>query len=298
VRVLISGASGFLGTRLSKRLAEAGHEVSRLVRRDARGAGEISWDPAAGRLDPAALAPFDGVVNLSGANVGGWRWTARYKEVLRSSRVQTTGTLARALAALPAGERPRVLVSSSGINWYGETGDRVADEHSPPGEGFLADLCKIWEAATRPAAEAGVRVVLMRSGQAMHKSGGYLKPQMLPFRLGLGGKLGNGRQWMPWISLEDWLAAVEFLLEREDIAGPVNVVAPEAVTNAEFTKAFGAALHRPTVMPLPAFALRVALGGLSVEALASVRARPGVLAAAGFAWRYPDIREAMAAAVR
>lgn len=297
MRVVISGASGFLGQRLARWLTEDGHQVTRLVRRRNAGAGEIPWDPAAGVLDPEALAPHDAVVNLSGANIGGHRWTERYKQVLISSRVDTTGTLARTLAALPAGERPGTLVNVGGINWYGDTGDTTVDERSPAGTGFLADLCKVWEAATAPAEDAGVRVVRLRSGTPLHRAGGYLKPQMLPFRLGLGGKLGSGRQWMPWVSMVDWLLAVVFVLERGDLAGPVNVVSPQAVRNSEFTKAFGAALHRPVIMPLPAPALRVALGEMAPETLASVRARPGVLLDAGFRFRQPGVREALEAAL-
>ncbi|MGN9912342.1 TIGR01777 family oxidoreductase [Phytohabitans sp. LJ34] len=297
MRVLISGASGFLGRRLTRWLTENGHQVTRLVRRPDAGPGEISWDPASGMLDRAALAPHDAVVNLSGANIGDHRWTDRYKQVLISSRVDSTGTLARTLAALPAGERPGTLVNAGGINWYGDTGDTTVDEQSPPGTGFLADLCKLWEAATAPAEEAGVRVVRLRSGTPLHRDGGYLKPQMLPFRLGVGGKLGNGRQWMPWVSMVDWLLAVSFVLDHDGVAGPVNVISPEQVRNAEFTKEFGAALHRPVIMPIPAFALRVALGGLSTEALASIRAYPSVLLDAGFTFRQPGVRAALEAAL-
>lgn len=297
MRVVISGASGFLGQRLARWLSENGHEVTRLVRRREAGPGEIPWDPASGALDPAALAPHDAVVNLSGANIGGHRWTERYKQELISSRVDTTGTLARTLAALPAGERPGTLVNVGGINWYGDTGDTTVDEHSPAGTGFLADLCKVWEAATAPAEEAGLRVVRVRSGVPLHREGGYLKPQMLPFRLGLGGRLGSGRQWMPWVSMVDWLLAMQFLLERDDIAGPVNVVSPQPVRNSDFTKEFGRALHRPVIMPLPAPALRVVLGEMVSDALASVRARPGVLLDAGFTFRQPGVREALEAAL-
>ncbi|BCB78971.1 TIGR01777 family oxidoreductase [Phytohabitans flavus] len=293
MRVVISGASGFLGRRLAQWLTENGHQISRLVRRTDAGPGEIPWDPKAGTLDPAALAPHDAVVNLSGANIGDHRWTDRYKQVLISSRVDTTGTLARTLAALPADGRPGALLNIGGINLYGDTGDTTVDEQAPPGTGFLADLCKVWEAATMPAEDAGVRVVRLRSGTPLHRDGGYLKPQMLPFRLGIGGKLGSGRQWMPWISMVDWLLAVSFLLERHDIAGPVNVVAPQPVRNSEFTKQLGAALHRPVIMPIPTFALRVLLGEMAPDTLASVRARPGVLLDAGFTFRRPGVREAL-----
>jgi hypothetical protein len=297
MRILLAGSSGFLGTRLGDRLRAEGHDVSRLVRRPPGGPGEIRWDPAAGQLDPNALAGVDAVVNLAGAGVGDKRWNDRYRHVLRASRVDTTQTLARTVAARPAGDRPKVLLNASAIGWYGDTGDRPVEEDAPAGDGFLADLCRVWEAATGPAETAGVRVVRLRSGYPLHRDGGYLKPQLLPFRLGLGGPMGGGRQWMPWISLHDWLAAVLFLLARDDLAGPVNVVGPAPVTNREFTRELAAALHRPALIPIPGFALKVALGGLATEALSSARVLPGVLPRAGFAYRHPTLREAMHAAV-
>lgn len=293
MRIAIAGASGFLGTHLARRLTASGHEVLRLVRRPARGPDEISWDPAAGRLDPAALAGVTGAVNLAGAPIDGRRWNDRYKRVLLESRVQTTTTLAHALGAAGV----RVLVNAGGINYYGDTGDRIVDEGAPSGEGFLAELCRSWEAATRPAEDAGVRVVRMRIGYPLHRTGGYLKPQVLLFRLGLGGPHAGGRHWMSWIALHDWLSAVEFVLARGDIAGAVNMVAPEPVRNADFARAFGAATHRPAVVPVPGFALRAVLGELSSDALSSVRAVPGVLTGAGFAYRYPDVRAALEAAL-
>ncbi|MEV4759207.1 TIGR01777 family oxidoreductase [Micromonospora sp. NPDC049559] len=298
MRILIAGSSGFLGTRLGERLRTSGHDVLRLVRRPPRGTGEIRWDPAAGQLDPAALVGVDAVVNLAGAGIGDRRWSEEYRNLLRSSRVDSTQTLARAMAAVPADSRPAALLNASAIGWYGDTGDRPVEEDAPAGEGFLADLCRVWEAATGPAEDAGVRVVRLRSGYPLHRDGGYLKPQLLPFRLGVGGPLGGGRQWLPWISLADWLAAVEFLLAREDLAGPVNVVGPAPATNREFTREFGAALHRPAVFPVPGFALKILLGGLAVEALSSTRVLPGVLSRAGFSYRHPELRAAFRAALR
>ncbi|AVT39484.1 TIGR01777 family oxidoreductase [Plantactinospora sp. BB1] len=297
MRILIAGSSGWLGTRLTDRLRAADHDVVRLVRRRTQGPDEVRWDPGAGQLDPAVLVGVDAVVNLAGANIGDRRWTPRYKEVLRSSRVDSTGTLARAIAALPAEQRPRTLLNGSAIGWYGDTGDRPVEEDEPAGEGFMADLCRVWEAATAPAEQAGVRVVRLRIGLPLEHSGGLLKPQLLPYRLGIAGKFGSGRQWIPWISMADWLAAMTFLLDREEIAGPVNVVGPAPVTNAEFTRALGRALHRPTVMPVPGIALRILLGELSVESLRSLRVLPGVLNRAGFAYRHPDLASALQAAL-
>ncbi|MEJ3744103.1 TIGR01777 family oxidoreductase [Actinomycetes bacterium KLBMP 9797] len=293
MKIAIAGASGFLGSHLVHRLTGTGHEVLRLVRRPAHGPGEIPWDPAAHRLDPGALAGVDAVVNLAGASVSGKRWTPEYKKLILQSRVDATSTLANALAATGSG----ILVNASGMNYYGDTGDRVADENAAYGRGFLAEVCIAWEAATRPAELAGVRVVRLRIGHVLHRSGGYLKPQLLPFKLGLGGPLGGGRQWMSWIALADWLSAVEFVLARDDVFGAVNTNAPEPVRNADFTKVFGQVLHRPVVMPVPAFGLRLLLGELSVEALGSVRMAPNALTRTGFHFQYPNLREALEAAL-
>ncbi|WBB79918.1 TIGR01777 family oxidoreductase [Micromonospora sp. WMMD882] len=297
MRILLAGASGFLGTRLADRLAADGHQLTRLVRRPPKGPDEARWNPGAGQLDPAALAAADAVVNLAGAGVGDKRWTDEYKALIRSSRVDTTGTLAVTMAGLPASDRPQVLLNASAIGWYGDTGDRTVTEESPAGEGFLADVCRVWEAATRPAEDAGVRVVRLRTGLPLHRDGGLLKPQLLPFRLGVGGKLGSGRQWVPWISMVDWLDALVFLLDRPDVAGPVNVVGPAPVTNADFTKEFARQLRRPAVMPIPALALKVALGGFAAEPLTSSRVLPGVLGRAGFGYRHPDLPGALRAAL-
>jgi uncharacterized protein (TIGR01777 family) len=189
------------------------------------------------------------------------------------------------------------LVNSSAIGWYGDTGDRVVEEDAPAGEGFLPDVCRVWEAATRPAEDAGVRVVRLRTGLPLHRDGGLLKPQLLPFRLGVAGKLGSGRQWVPWISLADWVSATTFLLVRDEISGPVNVVGPAPVTNSQFTKALAGALHRPAIVPIPAFALRVVLGEFAVEALSSARVLPGVLSRTGFRYQHADLPAALHAAL-
>jgi len=297
MRILLAGASGFLGTRLTDHLHSCGHETVQLVRRPARGPAEFSWSPSAGQLDPAVFTGIDAVINLAGAGVGDKRWTDGYKALIRSSRVDSTTTLATAMAGLAAADRPAVLLNSSAVGWYGDTGDQPVEENAPAGEGFLADVARVWEAATGPAETAGVRVVRLRTGLPLHRDGGLLKPQLLPFRLGLGGKLGSGRQWVPWIAMQDWLRAVTFLLDHDDISGPVNVVGPAPVTNAAFGKALGAAVHRPAVLPIPAFALHVALGEFATEALRSSRVLPGALTEAGFTYRYPDLPDALHAAL-
>ncbi len=297
MRILMAGASGFLGTRLADLLTADGHEVTRLVRRTPRGADEREWNPSAAQLDPAVVAHADAVVNLAGAGVGDRRWTDEYRRVIRSSRVDTTTTLAITMAGLAAADRPRVLLNSSAVGWYGDTGDRTVEEDAPAGEGFLADVCRVWEAATRPAEDAGVRVVRMRIGLPLHRDGGMLKPQLLPMRLGVSGPLGGGRQWWPWISLEDWLRATRFLLDSDEIAGPVNLVGPAPVTNAEFTRELARQLRRPAIMPIPALALKIVLGGFSIEALSSSRVLPGVLTRAGFAYHHPDLPTALRAAL-
>jgi uncharacterized protein (TIGR01777 family) len=294
MQILIAGASGFLGQRLTPHLRAAGHQVTPLVRRRPR-PGEVRWDPTAGVLDATVVAAADAVINLAGAGVGDKRWTSQYKKVLVDSRVDTTRTLARAIAAAP--RKPQVLLNSSAVGFYGDTGDRAVDETSPAGEGFLADLCKVWEAATRPAEDAGTRVALLRTGFPLDPTGGLLKPIYLQFKLFAGGRMGSGRQYLPWISVPDWLGAVEFLLERASqgnaIAGPVNLTGPEPVTNADFSAALARVLHRPNLFPVPGFALRAALGGFGGEALASQRVMPGVLVREGFPFAHRTAEEAL-----
>jgi uncharacterized protein (TIGR01777 family) len=293
MRILMAGASGLLGTPLAERLRAAGHDVTRLVRRPAQAADEVTWQPSQGRLDPGVVAAADAVINLAGAGIGDKRWTAQYKSLLRSSRVDSTGTIARVIAQLPAGDRPRTLLQASAVGWYGDTGDREVTEEEPAGTTFLADLCRVWEAAARPAEDAGTRVVPMRTGLLLDPAGGLLKPLLLPFKLGGGARIDSGRQWMSLVALPDWLAAAEFLLAHDEVAGPVNMVGPQPVTNAEFTKALGRAVHRPALLFVPGAALQIALGEFAGEVRRSQRVVPAVLERAGFRFAYPDIDGAL-----
>jgi uncharacterized protein len=313
MNVLISGASGLIGSSLAPRLQAAGHKVSRLVRRkhgrsgggdgDAGGGGAsegsgatIPWDPDAGVLDPARLAGFDAIVHLSGENIAG-RWTEKRRQRIRNSRVRTTRLLAETLARMtPA---PAVFVQASAVGYYGDRGDEVLTEASSPGSGFLADLCRDWEAASMPAQDAGVRVVRLRIAPVISSRGGMLAAVAPLFRLGLGGRLGSGRQWMSWIAIEDLLAIMERALSDGSMRGSINAVSPEPVRNAEFTRALGRALHRPAILPAPAFALRLALGTMAREMLlASERVVPEtLLRAAGFQFTRPRLEDALRAAV-
>jgi uncharacterized protein (TIGR01777 family) len=297
MRVVLAGASGFLGSRLRTSLAAEGHELVRLVRRPPARPDERRWDPFTGAIDAEVLAGADVVINLAGAGVEDKRWNDAYRRVLRDSRVRPTNTLATALAALPAQRRPRVLLNASAIGFYGDTGDATVDESSPAGGGFFADLCQAWEGATTRAQEAGVRVVLLRTGLVLDANGGLLRPLALTTRLYLGGPLAGGRQWMPWVAIADWIGAVRFLIDRDDIAGPVNVVGPDPVRNRDFARALGRALNRPAPWPIPRFALRIVLGEFAHEALASQRVLPGVLTRAGYAFRHPDLDSALRAAL-
>ena len=295
MRIAVTGSTGLIGTALVAALRDGGHQVIRLVRRTPARKDEIAWDPLAptGGLAPGALDGLDAAVHLAGANVVGRRWTAAYKEEIRASRVRGTRALAGALATASA--PPSVLLSGSAIGWYGDTGGREVDESSPAGSGFLPDVVREWEAAARPAEEAGIRVVTMRSGVVMSRRGGVLARMLPPFRLGLGARLGSGTQVMSWITLADYAAIVSFLLARPEITGPVNLTTPHPVTNAEFTSALAAAVHRPGLLFLPQPALKLALGGVSSDILASARVMPRRLEAAGYRFRFPDLPAALAA---
>ncbi|MEV4677659.1 MULTISPECIES: TIGR01777 family oxidoreductase [Actinomadura] len=293
MRVTVTGSSGLIGSALVQSLREDGHDVVRLVRREPARDDEARWSPADGCVEKDSLEGADAVVHLAGAGVGDRPWTKAYKRKIRESRLAGTRTLAEGIAA--ANPRPRVLVCGSAIGYYGDTGDREVDEDSPAGRGFLADLVRDWEAAAEPAREAGVRVVLPRTGVVLAREGGMLGRTLPLFRLGLGGTLGDGRQWTSWISLADQVAALRFLID-EEIAGPVNLTAPNPVTNAAYTRALGRVLHRPARLAVPRFALRAALLGFADEGpLVSQRVLPRRLTDAGFRFAHEHVDEALAA---
>jgi uncharacterized protein len=301
-RVLLSGASGMLGSALRQALSRRSAQVLHLVRRAPHSAAEFQWNPAGSPAiaDPSALEGITASIHLSGSNVAAHRWTPAYKREMTDSRVQSTRALATTLAGMR--NTPHTLLVASATGIYGSRGDEVLDENSGGGSGFLAELCRQWEAAAQPAVDAGIRVVHLRFGvvlgTASNGNQGALAKMLPIFRLGLGGPLGNGSQWMSWISLQDAVAAVLLLLDESSIAGPVNVVAPNPVTNKEFTRALAKLLHRPAFFAAPAFALRLALGEMADEALlSSARVVPAKLSAAGFRFAHPTIDLALAAAL-
>ncbi|WP_346622941.1 TIGR01777 family oxidoreductase [Blastococcus montanus] len=298
MKVAVSGASGLIGSALLPALRADGHEVLQLVRRTPRTAEEHRWDPAHRRIDPALLRDIDAVVNLAGVGIGDRRWNAQHKQAVLDSRVDSTATLSEALAqaAQSAPDRPRILLNASAVGYYGDTGDRIIDESAPPGDDYLADVCVAWEGATEPAANAGVRVCALRTGLVLGPGG--LLARMLPiFRAGLGGRLGSGRQYFPWISLEDEVSAIRFLLTSL-VSGPVNLCGPAPVTNAQFTAALARVLHRPAVLPVPGPALWLVLGEFArVGVLAGQRAVPTALQDAGFRFAHTDVHSALRAAI-
>jgi uncharacterized protein len=289
--ILISGASGLIGSALVRALESDGHQTKRLVRRPASRPDEVSWYPDRGEIDPHAMAGVDAVVNLAGENLS-QRWTTDARRRILDSRVQATTLLARTSAR--SNPPPRVFVSASAMGIYGTHRDDPIDESAALGDDFLASVCKEWEAATAPAADAGVRVAFSRTGLVLARDGGVLAKVLLPFRLGLGGTLGGGRQWMSWIALTDVVRALRFMIDNESIRGPVNVVAPNPVTNAEFTDTLGRVLGRPTFTIVPAFALKLALGQMAEDtALASQRVVPRRLNEAGFQFESPTLEAAL-----
>jgi uncharacterized protein len=286
VKIAVTGASGLIGTALVTRLHSGGHDVVRLVRHAPRAADEVSWDPEGGAVDLDGLAGVEGVVHLAGAGVGDHRWTDEHKRAIRDSRVLGTRTLVKALTAMDP--LPRVLVSGSATGFYGDRGDEELTEQSPPGQGFLAGVVRAWEAETEPAAAAGIRVAHIRSGLVMAAEGGAFGRLLPLVKLGLAGPLGSGRQWWPWITLDDHIAAVEFLLTHE-VAGPFNLTAPHPAPQKDVVRALARAAHRPAWLPAPKAALRVALGELSDDILASQRVLPRRLVAEGFTFRHPEL---------
>jgi uncharacterized protein (TIGR01777 family) len=298
MKIAIAGASGLIGGALCPALEAAGHSVLRLVRRENAGAGEIAWDPAAGLIDTPQLEGVDAVINLAGENVGAGRWTEARREAILRSRVDATRTLVAALTRLK--RKPAVLLNASAVGYYGDRGEARLDESAALGTGFLPGVCLAWETHARGAERLGIRTVLMRFGVVLARHGGALAKMLPLFRLGLGGKLGSGAQWMSWVALGDVVGAVEHALRTPSVAGPVNVVAPDPVTNAEFTRALARALGRPAVLPAPAFALRAAMGrGMADEALlASTRALPAALLRSGYSFQQPALEPALRAALR
>jgi len=294
MRILISGASGLIGNALRTRLTQQGEETFALVRR-APGQHEVQWTPGS-LLDPQQLASFDAVVHLAGKNIAG-RWTKRFKEEVRRSRVEGTRTLATVAAeSFRRTGKPRVFIAASAIGFYGNRGDEPLTEASPPGQGFLPEVCIQWEAAAQPAREAGLRVVHMRIGVVLAKNGGALMPLLLPFRLGLGGRIGNGRQYWSWIALDDVVGAFVFALRNESLTGPMNAVSPNPARISDFVRTLGDVLHRPTIFPLPAFAVRMLLGEMGETLLLdSTRVLPRKLQAAGYPLAYPELEPAMRA---
>lgn len=298
MKVLVAGASGFLGQALQRELIAHGSRVSTLVRHAPRSATEIQWHPERRELDPNALSGLDAVIGLSGAGIEAKRWTTEYKQLLLSSRVDTTTTIADALAALDESRRPTVFVNASAIGYYGDRADELLDEQSGPGTGFLADLGVAWEAGTQPAREAGVRVATLRTGLVLAASGGLLKRLIPIFKAGIGGRLGSGRQYQSWISLADELRAIRHVLNTDSVAGPVNLTGPDPVRNSDFSKAVGAALHRPALFPAPAFGIRLVIGEFVDEgALASQRVLPMALLESGFRFEHEDVDSALRWAV-
>lgn len=293
MRVIVSGSSGLVGSALVPFLTTGGHQVERLVRsRPKPDEPSILWDPNAGQLDAASLEDRDAVVHLAGENIASGRWTADKKARIRDSRVKGTRLLCETLAKLA--RPPRVLVNASAVGFYGSRGDEVLTEDSSPGTGFLADVCKEWEQATAAAQQKGIRVVLLRFGVVFSPSGGALKPMLLPFRMGVGGRIGDGRQFISWIALDDVIGVIHHGLTAESLQGPVNAVSPNPVTNLELTKTLGRVLSRPTIVPMPAFAARLAFGEMADELLlSSQRAQPARLQQGGYSFRFPDLDGAL-----
>ncbi|HVF45876.1 MAG TPA: TIGR01777 family oxidoreductase [Pyrinomonadaceae bacterium] len=296
MKIIVTGASGLVGSSLVPTLIGRGHEVTQLVRRASKGTNagvrEVEWRPERGEIDAAALAGHDAAVHLAGESIAAGRWTDERKRRIRESRVRGTKLLAETLARSNA--PPRVLVSASATGYYGDRGDEVLTEESAAGEGFLPEVCRAWEAATGPASAAGIRTVCLRFGLILSAEGGALAKMLPPFKLGVGGNVGSGRQFYSWVSLADVVDIVHFALASERLSGAANVVAPQAVTNAEFTKTLGRVLSRPTFFPAPAFGLRLAFGEMAdALLLASARVEPKRLRAAGYTFKHPQLEGAL-----
>jgi uncharacterized protein (TIGR01777 family) len=290
--IVVSGASGLIGSALVPELERLGHRVVRLVRREPHGPNEVRWIPSAHLFDERQLASVDIVVNLVGETIA-QRWTTASRRRIRDSRIAGTDALVTAIGKTP--KRGMTLINASAIGYYGDRGDDPLDEKDPAGRGFLAEICRQWESAAKVATRYGARVVTMRTGLVLSPRGGALAAMLTPFRLGVGGRLGNGRQWMSWIAIDDLVRGIAWLIEHPEIAGPVNMTAPNPVTNSDFTRALGKAIHRPAVLAVPRIALQAVYGEMAEETLlASQRAVPRVLLASGFTFNSPTIDEALA----
>jgi uncharacterized protein (TIGR01777 family) len=292
MNILVTGASGLIGTALVSSLASSSHEVTRLVRGQPTSGGKTArWDPMAGTIETGAIEGVDAVVHLAGENIAA-RWTSAKKAKIRDSRVKGTQLLCETLTRLSS--PPKTLVSASAIGYYGDRGDAILTEDSAPGRGFLSEVCRAWEAATEPAQQHGIRVVQLRLGVVLSANGGALAKILPPFRLGLGGVLGSGQHYMSWIALDDAVGAIQHAIVTDALQGPTNAAAPRGVTNQEFTKTLGKVLGRPTAIPLPAFAARLMFGEMADEVLlASARIQPTKLVASGYQFRYPELEGAL-----
>jgi uncharacterized protein len=294
-KILVSGSSGLIGAALIPALKSSGYEITCLVRGTASSRDQIQWDPAQ-PLVPESVSGFDAVVHLAGESIVG-RWTEAKKRRIRESRVKGTLRLAEALAQAP--QRPRVLISASAIGYYGDRGEETLREDSASGSGFLPEVCREWEDATEPATKAGIRTAQMRFGLVLSRFGGALQKMLPPFRLGVGGNMGSGRQWWSWVDIDDLVGAVQHVIKTETLRGPVNVVGPSPVTNAEFTKTLASVLSRPAILPMPAFAARLVFGQMGDELLlASQRVEPAKLLASGYVFQKPDLRLALSAILK
>jgi hypothetical protein len=289
-RILVSGVSGPIGAALLPSLKTRGYEVTRLVRGVATGDDQISWNPSK-PIAPDLVSRFDAVIHLAGESIVG-RWSKTKKAKIRDSRVLGTTNLAQALAQ--ANRKPEVFICSSAIGYYGDRGNELLNERSRPGSGFLAEVCREWEAATQPAAQAGIRTVQIRTGVVLSPKGGALGKMLTPFKMGVGGKIGDGRQWMSWIDVQDMVGAIHHILKSDLLQGPVNMVAPKPVTNAEFTETLGSVLSRPTILPMPAFAVKLAFGEMGETVLlGSQRVEPAQLVTSGYPFRFTSLRASL-----
>lgn len=297
MKILITGASGLIGRELRKSLEKKGHELLLAGRRSPEKPNQIKWTAEEGFSEPERLEGLDAVIHLAGESISGIRWTEEKKKAIRDSRVNGTRSVVDTLAKLDT--KPKVFISGSAIGIYGNRGDEIMTESEPPGDNFLADVCKAWEAESLRAERLGIRTVLLRTGIVLSKEGGALGTMLTPFKLGVGGVVGSGKQWMSWISLADEIAVINFVLENESVSGPINLVSPNPVTNEEFTKTLGEIIHRPTILPLPKFAVKMVFGEMGDALLLdSTRAVPKRLQDLGYQFEFTDLRSALTEALK